>query len=63
MTSCLDCFSFGGSGVGWIVHKPYMSLILNSESAVINTTAKKLTHLPFIGNNTDHELPHDFYIP
>ena len=42
MASCLDCFLLEGAQGEWLSQKPSMSLILNCEFALINTTAEEI---------------------
>lgn len=53
--SCLVCFSFGEKG---LAQKPPMSLILNYESVVIDTSAKEASLPITAGGGMDRGLPY-----
>lgn len=63
MASCLDCFFLRVHvwGRERLTQTPSMSLLLNYESAVINTTENKKASLPLTARGgMDYGLPHCF---
>lgn len=58
MASCLGCY-FGGEQE--LSHKPLMTLFVNCESKVIETTAQRALLLFTVNGSMDHTFPRGFW--
>lgn len=62
MASSLGYLFLGGGAKRYgLSRKPSMTLFLNSESAVIDTTAKEASSPFTVSGSMDHGLPHGFW--